>query len=177
MKKICVFLTVLFAVVSLSAENGGRIVYSAVGLLPVKYLELPGPDADVRIMRLNLIAGCHKSMYGLDLAVLGGWTRGDSAGILLSGGYNVCLGECYGLQLASVNFTEGAHCGLQIGAVNMTWGLRGMQIGAVNATSDGAGWQIGLYNMAESFSGIQLGLINMNIGSPLMMMPLLNVWF
>jgi hypothetical protein len=59
----------------------------------------------------------------------------------------------------------------------MTWGIRGIQLGLVNVTSEDAGMQIGLYNVAEDFSGFQLGLINMNISSPLMMMPILNVWF
>ena len=178
-KKLAMLLVAMSAVFSLVADEteSESTFYTSMGILPVRYLELPGPDVNVRIMRLNLLAGCHKSMYGLDVGSLGNWTTGGSGGILLAGGYNVCQKKCYGIQLSCVNFTEDAHYGMQLGVVDMTWGIRGIQLGLVNVTSEGAGMQIGLYNVAEDFSGFQLGLINMNISSPLMMMPILNVWF
>lgn len=116
-------------------------------------------------------------MYGLDMGSVGNWTSGKSGGLSVAGGYAVCMADCFGVQLSCVNFTEERHFGAQIGVVNMTWGLRGLQTGIVNATSDGIGMQVGLCNLAEDFSGFQLGLINMNHASPLLMMPILNVWF
>ncbi|MBE6396259.1 MAG: hypothetical protein E7046_04575 [Lentisphaerae bacterium] len=178
-KKIVMFLAAISVVSVLSADDAESesTFYTSMGILPVRYLELPGPDVNVKMLRLNLLAGCHKSMYGLDVGSVGNWTTGGSGGILLAGGYNVCQKKCCGLQLSCVNFTEDAHYGMQMGVVDMTWGIRGLQLGLVNVTSEGAGMQIGLYNVAEDFSGLQLGLINMNIASPMMMMPIMNVWF
>ena len=177
MKTNRLLMAVLLAVTALSQVRAEGTYYMSMGIMPVRYMEFPGPDADVRILRLNLTAGCHRSMYGLDIGTVGNWTAGDLGGIALAGCYNVCQHKCFGMQLSCVNFTEDAHCGVQTGICNLTWGIRGVQIGLVNVTSDGAGAQFGLYNVAEQFSGVQLGLVNMNMASPLMMMPFLNVWF
>lgn len=170
-------LAVLVAAMVFSHLKAEGTYYMSLGLLPVRYMEFPSPDADVRVMRLNLTAGCHRSMYGLDLGTIGNWTSENMGGVIIAGGYNVAQHECYGLQLSCVNFTGDAHYGLQTGICNLTWGIRGFQLGLVNVTSDGAGLQIGVYNVAEDFSGFQLGLINMNMASPLMMMPFVNIWF
>ena len=170
-------LAVVLAATAFSQLKAGGTYYMSMGILPVSHMEFPGPDADVRILRLNLTAGRHKSMFGLDVGTVGNWTSGDSGGIAMAACYNVSRRKCFGMQLSCVNFTEDAHCGAQTGICNLTWGIRGVQLGLVNVTSDGAGTQIGLYNVAEQFSGVQLGLVNMNMASPMMMMPFLNVWF
>lgn len=148
-----------------------------LALLPVRYLEAPSPDSGVWLFRLNLLAGRNRTMTGLDVGSVCNWTTGDGAGLAFAGICNVCGGEGAGLQVACLNSTERAHAGLQLGAGNMTWGIRGVQLGVVNATSEGYGLQVGVVNLAESFSGLQLGLMNMNLASPLPMMPVLNVWF
>lgn len=148
-----------------------------LALLPVRWLEAPGPDSGVWLLRLNLLAGCNRTMTGLDVGSVCNWTTGDGIGLAFAGICNVCGGDCAGLQAACVNFTERAHAGAQLGAGNMTWGIRGVQLGAVNATGEGYGLQVGVVNLAESFSGLQLGLLNMNLASPLPMMPIVNAWF
>lgn len=159
--------------------NENEVCKSPVGVsfLPVRYLETPGPDSDVWLFRLNLLAGCHRTMTGLDIGTVGNWTNGDVGGLAFAAGYNVCGGEGGGLQLSCVNFTEKEHRGLQLGLVNMTWGICGLQLGVVNATGEGHGAQFGLVNLAESFAGVQFGLLNMNQASPLVMMPIVNVRF
>ena len=148
-----------------------------LSLLPVRCLEAPGPDSGVCFFRLNLLAGCNRTMTGIDVGTIGNWTTDDFNGLAFAAGYNVCGGGGAGLQLSMVNFAEREFGGFQIGLANMTWGISGLQLGVVNATSEGHGVQIGLVNLAESFSGFQLGLFNMNQESPLMIMPILNVWF
>ena len=148
-----------------------------LSFLPVRGLEAPGPDSGVWIFRLNLLAGCNRSVSGLDLGTVGNWTTDDVCGLAFAAGYNVCGGSGSGLQLSCVNFTEREQNGVQLGLGNMTWGINGLQLGVVNATSEGHGVQIGVLNLAESFSGLQLGLLNMNQASALAMMPVLNAWF
>lgn len=148
-----------------------------LALLPVRYCETPGPASDVWAFRLSLLAGCNRTMKGLDIGCIGNWSEGDMAGVGFAAGYNYCGGEGRALHLALVNYTGEGHAGCQVGLVNTTWRIRGLQLGLVNASSEGGGLQLGVYNMAEDFSGVQLGLVNMNMSSPLMMMPILNVWF
>ena len=148
-----------------------------LALLPFRCLEAPSPDSGVWLFRLNLLAGRNRTMTGLDVGSVCNWTTGDGAGLAFAGICNVCGGEGAGLQVACLNSTERAHAGLQLGAGNMTWGIRGAQLGVVNATSEGYGLQIGVLNLAESFSGLQLGLLNMNLASPLSLTPILNVRF
>lgn len=162
---------------ALAAEEAGDEYPVGISLLPFRYLEAPGPDSGVWLFRLNLLAGCNRTMTGLDVGSVCNWTSGDGAGLAFAGVCNVCGGEGAGLQAACLNSTERAHVGAQLGAGNMTWGIRGVQLGVVNATSEGYGLQVGVVNLAESFSGLQLGLMNMNLASPLPMMPVLNVWF
>lgn len=180
MKQVIKFVTVVLAVclmrVGFAEETFDRYPIG-ISLLPVRYLEAPSPDSGVWLFRLNLLAGYNRSMTGFDLGTIGNWAKEDVYGLAFAGGYNVCGGEGAGLQLSCVNFTERGFGGVQMGLVNLTWGISGLQLGIVNATSEGGGLQIGLVNLAESFSGFQLGLLNMNQDSPLMMMPILNVWF
>ena len=159
------------------AEESGDEYPIGISLLPFRYLEAPSPDSGVWLFRLNLLAGRNRTMTGLDVGSVCNWTSGDGAGLAFAGVCNVCGGEGAGLQAACLNSTERAHVGAQLGAGNMTWGIRGVQLGVVNATSEGYGLQVGVVNLAESFSGLQLGLLNMNLASPLPMMPVLNVWF
>ena len=67
------FLAAISVVSVLSADDAESesTFYTSMGILPVRYLELPGPDANVKMLRLNLLVGCHKSMYGLDVGSLG----------------------------------------------------------------------------------------------------------
>lgn len=148
-----------------------------LALLPVRYLEAPSPDSGVWLLRLNLLAGCNRTMTGLDVGSVCNWTTGDGTSLAFAGISNVCGGDGAGLQVSCLNFAERAYAGAQLGAGNMTWGIRGIQLGVVNATSEGYGLQVGVVNLAESFSGLQLGLLNMNLASPLPMMPIVNVWF
>lgn len=159
------------------AEESADEYPVGVSVLPVSCMEMPGTDAGVSFFRLNLLAGCNRTMTGFDFGTVGNWTTENAYCLAFAAGYNVCGGDGGGVQLACVNFTEKAYGGLQLGLGNMTWGLAGLQLGVVNATGEGCGVQLGLVNLAESFSGLQLGLLNMNQASALMMMPIVNVWF
>jgi hypothetical protein len=72
-KKLAMLLVAMSVVSTLVADEteSESTFYTSMGILPVRYLELPGPDANVKMLRLNLLAGCHKSMYGLDVGSLG----------------------------------------------------------------------------------------------------------
>ena len=165
------------ATVTAGAEEAVDEYPFGLSLLPVRYLGAPGPDSGVWLFRLNLLAGCNRTMSGVDFGTVGNWTTEDAGGIALAAGYNVCGWDSAGLQLACVNFTEREHDGVQVGLGNMTWGIGGLQLGVVNATGEGSGLQIGVVNLAESFFGFQLGLWNMNLASGVPMMPILNARF
>ena len=163
----------------------------AFSIIPV--LEWPSAGCDVYIFRFNLLVGCHRTVKGVDIGLLGNRIDGETVGLQLSGIWNDCgasMGSVGvaslanyseygwdGLQLACVNWSEGRMNGIQLGVVNMAGRDVGLQVGVCNMSGKSIGMQLGVVNVSEALSGLQLGLININIDSTVPVLPFLNVGF
>ena len=167
---------------------------SPLGLAIAPDFEAPGKGWDVIFLRLNLLVGSHRCVYGLDIGALGNICQDEMSGLSVaglfnnirtSGGafqiagvYNHSAWHFDGLQLAGgLSWTEGTLAGLQIATANRSGRLEGVQIDLVNLAEKGTGVQIGLFNHSEQLEGIQLGLINLNRDSTLPFCPIMNLAF
>lgn len=167
---------------------------SPFGLAIAPNFEAPGGNWDVVCLRLNLLVGSHRCVYGLDIGALGNICRYEMSGLSVAGLFNNIetsegafqLAGVYshsawhfnGLQLAGgLSWTEGNMAGIQIAAANKAGRLEGAQLGAVNFAEKGTGIQIGVFNYSEQLEGFQLGLINVNRNSALPFCPVLNLAF
>ena len=170
-----------------------------VGVLPLGLsltpkVELPNEAWDVILLRVNLLAGSHRCVYGLDIGTFGNFADNEMMGLGIAGLFNdtVTSGGALhvagivnhsawhfsGLQLTGgLSWTEGSHFGLQTALGNMAGRLSGVQIGVVNVTDGGTGLQIGLYNHAAWMEGFQIGVVNVNRASSVPCMPVLNFAF
>lgn len=97
------------------------------------------------------------------------------------GSINLSEGSNNGVQVGAINnggAAKGDLCGLQIGALNAANELKGTQIGAVNLATMLHGVQIGAVNYVEQdFKGVQIGAINLVKSSDIAMLPILRVAF
>ena len=126
-----------------------RIVHAtapvALSLLPG--VAAPAQDWDISLLRINLIAGEHHDVRGIDIGLAG----------------NITDGEGWGLAAA--------------GIFNRAERFNGLQIALVNYAKYGSGLQIGAVNITEQFKGLQLGLVNVIQDSKVPVLPVLNFWF
>lgn len=126
-------------------------------------IQLFSEDYDVYGVRLNLLYGVNKSIYGVDL-----------------GGYSTTTGDFYGVQLAVVAVSREGNCSGVTGAgianlsigddggvalagfMNVAGGrYTGLQAACINHAQTFSGVQFGGFNHCEDFKGFQFGLINM----------------
>lgn len=171
----------------------------AAGVSPFAFSILPGAsvpseDWSVAGLRLNLFAGRHRDLCGIDVGGLGNeltgelrgiqgagvWNRvgGAPAAIQGAGIANLCEKDFCGVQSAGIyNRTGGILTGLQAGFVNRASGLAGVQVGAFNSIAAGSGVQIGVLNMARALEGLQIGLFNVNENSTVPYLPIVNLAF
>ncbi|MBR0055695.1 MAG: hypothetical protein IJP66_00040 [Kiritimatiellae bacterium] len=164
----------------------------AIGIFPA--VEAPAQDCDVTFLRINILAGRHRDVYGLDVGVIGNEVAGEFVGVQVAGFYNSigksdvalqfagilnrCGGDFAGLQAAvAANFTDGTMTGFQFGLVNRAARLDGLQIGLFNIAETGSGVQIGLWNSAQSLEGLQIGVGNCNADSSMPFFPVINFAF
>lgn len=167
---------------------------SPFGLAIAPNFEAPGEDWDIVCLRLSLLIGSHRCVYGLDIGALGNICRHEMSGLSVAGLFNNIetsegafqIAGVYshsawhfnGLQLSGgLSWTEGNMAGIQIAVANKSGRLEGAQIGAVNFAEKGTGIQIGVFNYSEQLEGFQLGLINVNRNSALPFCPVLNLAF
>ena len=165
--------------------------YVAFGAYPV--WEWPGEASDVRGFRLNLIAGRHGNVYGVDLGTLVNMCDKSCAGVQLAGLCNV-VGDAAlsaqfaavcnysyryskGLQLAVVNWADEDFAGVQMGCFNCAGEFTGLQMGVLNSAESGGGFQLGVVNVSDEFVGVQFGLINLNLSSGVPVLPIMNMLF
>ena len=175
---------------SLPPEAG--VTPFALSLVPD--VSLPPAGWSVVGLRLNLFAGRHRDVWGIDAGSLGNeltgkltglqaaglWNRiGEAPAAIQSAGLaNLCERDFCGIQTAAVcNWTGEEFTGIQAGLLNRAGGLAGLQAGLYNAADHGAGLQIGLVNTARVLSGVQIGLANFNAESPLRFFPVVNMAF
>lgn len=84
-------------------------------------------------LRLSLLYGTQKKIYGLDLGLFSDAYK--MSGIQLGLG-NQVFEEMNGLQLGVANSNDSGH-GLQIGILNRTHGMKGLQLGVLNWNDQG----------------------------------------
>ena len=164
----------------------------ALSLFPAA--ELPPRNWDIVFLRVNLLVGRHRDVYGVDVGAIGNETTGEFVGIQSAGLYNRVGFSEGALQLAGVmnrsegdfvgfqaavaaNITHGTMAGFQLGLVNRAARLDGLQIGLFNIAETGSGVQIGLWNSAQSLEGLQIGLGNCNSASTIPFFPVINFAF
>lgn len=186
-----------FFLVTSSYAHGSASPIS-VNLIPP--FELPPDQFTIGGLRISILYGSQKSVYGLDLGGLGNVTYAGFGGIALAGVFNVTHGNTYifGLQAAGLSnintnntkiiglqaaglFNSNSFSsdifGLQVAPLNI--GLRtriiGAQVGLYNAAGIVYGFQIGILNTAVALHGIQIGLMNFNASGPIHVFPIINI--
>jgi hypothetical protein len=145
--------------------------FSPISLSIAPPVQFPPEDFNITGLRLSLLYGRQRDIYGLDLAAGGNITDGNFAGLAVSGIFNKTNGTTtiLGLQAAggfNINSNKATIIGLQV-ALGMNHNsaessLWGVQLAAVNLSEHTKvhGAQIGLYNLAEEVYGFQIGVIN-----------------
>lgn len=173
---------------------------SPVAIAIVPPVQFPHHDFDVTGLRLSLLLGHHRSMYGIDLGVIGNTTDVEFVGLAVSGGYNLTYGQTtiVGLQAAgitNINVSKTRVTGLQLSLVNSNvadtkiYGFAigpianlgdhtkvyGVEFGLYNKADEVFGFQIGLVNVVNSLHGLQIGLVNFHHKGIFAVCPILNV--
>lgn len=115
-------------------------------------------DVTIRGVRLNLIYGVNRAMYGLDLGLVND-VRGETKG-LQYGLVNLVDGPFTGWQNGLVNMTDGKFTGLGTAAYNGYRDAEGLVWGLVNVTDHMSGLQLGFVNYTRTLHGLQIGLLN-----------------
>ncbi len=168
----------------------------------VNPVQFPPDDFSVTGLRLNLLYGSHRSVYGFDFGVVANrtkqtftgigaagilnWTEGSTTaiGTQLAGvaNWNTNKTTVYGFQLAGIlnmNKASSTVVGIQAALVNLSGhtGIYGAQIGVYNKARTVHGFQIGLVNDATDLHGIQIGLINFHRKGLFVVSPIINIGF
>lgn len=155
---------------------------------------LPSQNYDIVLLRINIFAGSHNNVYGLDFGTIFNEVENNFVGVQCAGfcnkiGYsdgcfqfagilNRVNGDFVGLQVSStLNIVEETLNGFQIGLVNKAEKIGGAQLGFYNYTNVGEGCQFGVLNFARDFKGIQIGLCNYNYNSSIVFSPFINCAF
>lgn len=132
----------------------------SVSILPA--VEFPPQDCDVYGLRINVFAGKHHDVCGIDVGTIADIAAGDVLGLQTSGIFAR---------------TYNTLTGCQISPIALAGTLEGIQIGIFNRTEALWGIQIGVVNYAYQANGVQLGLINIIADSELPIFPIVNIGF
>jgi hypothetical protein len=169
----------------------------SVGILPP--VEFPPEDVSITGLRLSLLMGRQRDVYGLDFGVVGNITQQTFVGTAVSGLFNINRGmtiivgaqiagltnmskqktRVYGLQLSAIATSleaESSVTGLQFALVNLASHTRiyGLQVGAYNVADAVYGFQIGVVNVCNNLHGLQIGLVNFHRNGVFSVAPILN---
>lgn len=172
----------------------------SVSILPP--VQFPSEEFTVTGLRMSVLWGQHRDIYGLDFGLIGNITNQTFTGIGVSGlfnathGYTTILGlqaagganinknktSVYGVQVAAGlnwNTAESDIVGLQLALANLSdhSQIYGAQVGLYNKAEEVYGFQIGIVNVASSLHGIQIGLLNFHHKGLFVVSPLINVGF
>jgi hypothetical protein len=171
----------------------------AVSIVPP--VQFPPEDFTITGVRLSLLYGRQRDVYGFDFGVLGNITNQTFVGTAVSGLFNINHGmtdivgiqaaavanwstqklDVYGVQVALTNIVEAESSvnGLQLSLANMSshTTIRGFQVGVYNVARSVYGFQVGLINVVDNLHGLQLGLLNFNHTGLFAVAPVLNFGF
>jgi hypothetical protein len=138
-------------------------------------VELPFADSDVAGIRVDILYGKCRNLYGLDLGFVNYTTGNEIA--FSSGVVNVAGNDYTGFSTGVANVVGKDFTGLQIGVANYATRAQGFQIGLYNGADDICGMQIGVINVTRLMRGCQLGLINVIENSDVSFLPVFNCFF
>jgi hypothetical protein len=194
--------TLVVIAVFMLNSNTADAASSPISLAVVPPVQFPPSDFSVPGLRLSLIYGQHRDVYGIDIGVLGNVTEQDFVGLAVAGGMNVTRGttkalglqgaglanlnygktRVVGVQLAGVanyNQAESSLAGVQLALVNLAdyTNVYGIQAGVYNRAKAVYGFQIGLVNVTTNLHGLQIGLVNVHHQGIFKVCPILNVGF
>jgi hypothetical protein len=192
-----------FIGISLITAPRAHAALSPLGVSIIPPLEFPPEDFAVTGVRVSVLWGKTRDVYGFDFGLVGNVTQQNFVGIGVSGLFNLNEGAAtvIGLQLAggaNINVNKAQIYGLQVaGGVNSNQAestvvgvqlaalsnyspytkVYGAQISLYNRAREVNGFQIGLFNVADSLHGIQIGLLNFNHTGLFAVAPILNIGF
>ena len=159
MKKLCLFLALVFSSVALIPETA-IAQEKPVQLGLVTPLQIVPEDESVSAFRLCLIYCANENVSYVDIGLVLK-TRGKNEIIQLSA---VGLGNDFsGVQWGwAGNYNTGRLSGVQLGSLgNYTVSGEGVMLaGLFNGTEEFGGLQIALVNYTKDLQGLQVGLIN-----------------
>ena len=164
---LAVFMMAMFAVDMVFAQatmSDGPCHHdwSPLSVAMVPAVEFPLEGWDVYGVRVNVFAGKHHDIGGIDIGSIANLATGDVIGLQASCIFARTLNTLTGCQIAPISLV-GTLEGIQIGVFNRTEGLWGLQIGVVN--------------YAYQANGVQIGLLNVIADSELPILPIVNIGF
>jgi hypothetical protein len=192
---------VLILIAGLLGSGQVRAALSPLAVSIAPGIQFPPADFTVTGLRLSVLVGQHRDVYGFDFGLIGNMTQQTFSGLAVSGlfnytggttnviglqaaallNYNTNKTSILGIQLAAVNSNTASSklIGLQLALSNLSPFTRvyGMQLGLYNKAQDVYGFQIGLVNYAGSLHGLQIGLVNFNTSGLFFVSPILNFGF
>lgn len=182
-----------------STSTFGAVSPLSISILPP--VQFPPDDFNITGVRVSVLYGKHRSVYGIDASAIGNITDLNFVGIGVSGVFNVTKGmttilglqaagianintnktNVFGVQTALYNYNSAASAvaGVQLGLVNQSphTNIYGFQLGVYNKALDVYGFQIGLINSATNLHGLQIGLVNFHEKGLFVVSPFLNFGF
>jgi hypothetical protein len=138
--------------------------------------QVPAPDWDVYGLRINVIYGACRDLFGLDVGLVNHVT-GTMKALQVGAIANISDGPAMGFQAGLVNTVGSQFNGLQIGAVNYAERASVLQIGAFNGADHVDGLQIGVINVTRSLIGVQIGVVNVIQDNDIPFIPVINFYF
>jgi hypothetical protein len=195
--KITRILILLFSLFTATSALGA-VTPLAISVFPP--VAFPGNDFTTTGVRLSLLWGDIKDVYGFDIGGIGNITDHGFGGIGISGVFNITKGATKGTQIAGLfNYNEqktditglqiagllnrnaaaSSVLGLEVAAINYVpfTSVTGFQIGVINKSLNVNGFQIGLINMTQNLHGIQIGLLNFYDKGLFVVSPVINIGF
>ena len=125
----------------------------------VNPVQIRSEQADISILRVNLIYGRNVSVVGLDIGLINHNTGGVSKGLQYGlGGY--VEGDFVGWQDNAISVVRGEFTGFQSGFYNEIATGEAFQMGLINRATDMSGFQLVLVNYTKAMYGLQIGLVN-----------------
>lgn len=164
---------------------------TAFGAWPI--VQVPGEDYDIKLFRMSIPIGKHRSFTGLDIGLLANLVTGRSSGVAFTTvGNMVGRGEALvqfaavfnsvenvssGMQISCANVAGDDYMGFQLGPVNLSGLIGGLQLGIYNQAERVGGMQFGLVNVAGELNGVQFGLLNIASESSVPVLPILHIGY
>jgi hypothetical protein len=176
--RVCVAVLALAGMRTLAAETPTTepTPFSPLMFSLIAPAQVPSPDWDVYGLRINVIYGACRDLYGFDVGLVN-HVKGTTKALQVNAIANISDGPALGFQAGLVNTAGSTFTGLQIGAVNYAERASALQIGAFNGADHVDGLQIGVINVTRTMLGVQIGLVNVIQDNDMPFVPVINFYF